>query len=138
MTIKELLNHAIEDECIDLQALIMFLVFEKKVLDFEQDISELDLYFLEKHRKRMNALITEYKAKMNIMPKESIYEVRSTRKAYLVKAKTNDELESTCFLNGIEIESYRPCLLDELFIEDGKEKTVKQLRESNQTILGSY
>src|SRR5690554_5990737 len=117
MTIKELLNHAIEDECIDLQALIMFLVFEKKVLDFEQDISELDLYFLDKHRKRMNALITEYKAKMNIIPKKSIYEVRSTGKTYLVKAKTNDELESTCFLNGINIESYRPCLLNESFIE---------------------
>lgn len=138
MTIKELLNHAIDNEYIDLQALIMFLVFEKKVLDFEQDISELNLYFLEKHRQRMNALITEYKAKMNIQPKETIYEVRSNNKTYLIKAKTNNELESTCFLKGIKIVSYRPCLLNELFIENGKEKTVRQLRESKQTILGFY
>lgn len=138
MTIKELLNHAIEGEYIDLQALIMFLVLEKKVLDFDQNINELDLYFLEKHRKRMNSLITEYKTKMNIQPKETIYEVQSNNKTYLVKAKTNNELESTCFLKGIKIVSYRPCLLDELFIEDGKEKTVRQLRESNQTILGGY
>lgn len=66
MTIEELFRGAIEDELIDLQALIMFLVFEKKVLHMTDDTSELELYYQEKHRKRMNSEISAYKIKMKM------------------------------------------------------------------------
>jgi len=48
MTLNELYDLAIKHDYLDLQALIMFLVYEKKVLKMEDDSSELDLYFLEK------------------------------------------------------------------------------------------
>ena len=66
MTIEELFGGAIEDELTDLQALIMFLVFEKKVLHMTDDTSELELYYQEKHRKRMNSEISAYKIKMKM------------------------------------------------------------------------
>ena len=44
----------------------MFLVYEKKVLTLEDDASELDLYFLERHSERMNQELHAYKAKLNM------------------------------------------------------------------------
>ncbi len=49
MNIRELLEMASESNYVDLQALIMFLVFEKEVHSLEDNSSALDLYFVEKH-----------------------------------------------------------------------------------------
>lgn len=86
MTIKELFEGAIENESIDLQALIMFLVFEKKVLTMEDDSSELHLYYLEKHRERMNQLIIDYKKKMNMKYGLSCFRVQGEHGTYYIAA----------------------------------------------------
>lgn len=75
MIIRELLDEAIENDMLDLQALIMFLVFEKKVMDMNDDIKELDLYFLPKHQKRMNKEIIKYKKKMRMEYNPAVFEV---------------------------------------------------------------
>ena len=50
MTIRELFEAALENKDENLQALIMFVVLEKKVHDWNDDKSVLDVYFLPKHR----------------------------------------------------------------------------------------
>ena len=79
MIIRELLDEAIENDMLDLQALIMFLVFEKKVLDMNDDIKELDLYFLPKHERRMNKEIIKYKNKMRMEYSPIIFEIKNER-----------------------------------------------------------
>src|SRR5699024_12302105 len=69
MNLREVLEDAMDKDLIDLQALIMFLVMEKEVLTLEDNVSELDIYFLEKHHKRMNAALHAYKRKISIKEK---------------------------------------------------------------------
>ena len=65
MTIKELYAEAIKEEAHNgtwsLSLLIEFLIFEKKVLNWDDDKSELDLYFKPNNAKRMNELLLDYK-----------------------------------------------------------------------------
>lgn len=61
MNLKEVYTEAIQGEYESLTLLIEFLVLEKKVLDWESDYKELDLYFLPKHYDRMTKLLKEYK-----------------------------------------------------------------------------
>lgn len=61
MNIRELYKEAILNNFESLQILIEFIVLEKKVNTFEDDITTLDVYFLPKHKKRMNKLLNEYK-----------------------------------------------------------------------------
>lgn len=76
MTLGELLKGATEQEFIDLQALIMFLVFEKKVHTLDDDKKVLELYFLEKHRQRMTKEINAYKKRMKMTYKPNVFEIR--------------------------------------------------------------
>lgn len=86
MSIKELFDYAIEIENVDLQALIMFLTLEKKVLSMNDDVNKLDLYFLEKHNERMNKELHAYKQKMNIKNKPHYFEVVGDGKTIYVQA----------------------------------------------------
>lgn len=62
MTLRELYAEAIKGNYQWLSVLIEFLVFEKKTLSFNSNISELDLYFKPNNRTRMNKLLLEYRA----------------------------------------------------------------------------
>lgn len=100
MKLKELFEGAIENDYTDLQALIMFLVFEKKVLTLEDYTKELDLYFLEKHHQRMNRELHAYKRKMAMQYKPSVFEIQiEPRKGYrtiYILAQTKIQAESYC------------------------------------------
>lgn len=100
MKIKELFEEAIKNEYTDLQALIMFLVFEKQVLTLEDDTSSLDLYFLEKHHERMNRELHSYKNKMKMQYKPNVFEINiKPKKGYktvYILAQTQIQAESFC------------------------------------------
>lgn len=66
MILKELYEESIKGNHESLSLLIEFLVFEKKVLTFDHDKKELDLYFKPNNRPRMNKLLLEYKSKLGI------------------------------------------------------------------------
>ena len=88
MLIKQILHEAFQKNDINLQALIMFLVFEKQVLSMESNKSDLDLYFLPKHQERMNKELRAYKQKMNLVDKPSCYKVfTASGQTLYVKAK---------------------------------------------------
>lgn len=61
MNLRELYAEAIINGHSSLILLIEFLVFEKKVLDFDSHENELDLYFKPNNRARMNKLLLEYR-----------------------------------------------------------------------------
>lgn len=60
MNLKELYTEAIQGEYESLTLLIEFLILEKKVLSWESDYKELDLYFKPNNRLRMTKLLKEY------------------------------------------------------------------------------
>lgn len=64
MLLRELYSEAIKENYEWLSILIEFLVFEKKTLSFDNDISELGHYFKPNNRARMNKLLLEYRAKL--------------------------------------------------------------------------
>ncbi len=63
MKIRKLYNQAVEHDEDSLLLMLDFLLFEKETIKFEDDESVLDLYFMDKHRAKMNKLLLEYKEK---------------------------------------------------------------------------
>ena len=99
MTLKELLEKAGKSDFVDLQALIMFLVFEKEVLSLDDDSSELDLYFKEKHNHRMNLELIAYKRKLNMNYSPNVYGIKVNQKRYktiYILAETQVQAEAFC------------------------------------------
>ncbi|GGJ61824.1 hypothetical protein GCM10007111_24930 [Virgibacillus kapii] len=64
MKIRELYEESIKGDHGSLSLLIEFLVFEKRVLSFDDHISELDLYFKPNNKAKMNRLLLDYKNKI--------------------------------------------------------------------------
>ena len=124
MTIRELFEAALENKDENLQALIMFVVLEKKVHDWDDDKSVLDVYFLPKHRERMTKLINEYKKKMNLKSSPSHYEVNDSIYVY---AYDETQARAFCKANGIEVKSIRLLLDDDLFYIDDVLMEVRNL-----------
>lgn len=66
MSLRDLYSDAILGDHEMLALLIEYLIFEQKVLTFEDSKSELDLYFKSNNKKRMNQLLNEYRKKVAI------------------------------------------------------------------------
>lgn len=64
MTVRDVYKEAIIHKHNSLKMLIDFLIFNKKVLTFEDDESELKRYYSVKNRGRMNQLLQEYQEEM--------------------------------------------------------------------------
>jgi hypothetical protein len=146
MTLKDYLMLANEKENTDLAVLIMFLVMEKKVLTFEDEVNMLDFYLQPKFATRMNELLTEYKERMNIQPKPNVYEVETKNVVFYVKANHGNiarDLIKQMSLTPIKIDVLPidyPMILENNKGEIVK-TTIKKLRNrinENSVILGSY
>ncbi|KFM95067.1 hypothetical protein D0U04_29850 [Bacillus clarus] len=66
MTILELYTEAKKDGIVSVWLLIEYLVFERKVLTFEDQVSRLDYYFELRFRHSMNQYLKEYMRNRNI------------------------------------------------------------------------
>jgi hypothetical protein len=64
VSLKELYTEAIMQNLGSLSLLIEFLILEKRVLSWESDSVELNLYFKPNNKAKMNRLLLEYKAKI--------------------------------------------------------------------------
>ena len=129
MNIRELFEAALENKDENLQALIMFVVLEKKVHDWNDDKSVLDVYFLPKHRERMTKLINEYKKKMNLKSSPSHYEVNGSIYVY---ADDETQARAFCKANGIEVKSIRLLLDDDLFYIDDVLVEIRSLTKNKK------
>lgn len=140
MTIKELFEESMKMSYTeDLQALIMFLVFEKEVLSMNDDAKELNLYFLEKHRERMNAELNAFKKKMNITYSMRVYEFKNEMGATYILARSVDQAKLIAASNGIKFNDIDICDLDQKMIYNGMEVTLKDIVKNRQpSVLGGY
>lgn len=140
MSISELLEQAIEKDFIDLQALIMFLVFEKQVLSLQDDTKELDLYFLEKHQERMNKELHAYKKKMQLKEKPSVWKV-CTAQGETLYVYTENELQARTYAISLKYEPLKVVYVpnDILMSVDGMNIEVGKLIEGKKTpnLLGT-
>ncbi len=96
MSVKELFQSAIEYKQDDLQALIMFLVFEKQVLTMEDSKKELELYYLPKHEERMGKELTAFKRKIKMKNRPSFYKV-FTHQGTTIYISAMNETQATRF-----------------------------------------
>lgn len=139
MSIGEAFEQAMKHNYVDLQTLIMFLVFEKEVLTMQDDTKELDLYFLEKHNRRMNKELHAYKRKMNINYGPSVYEIRSNNQALFIYAYSQKQAEFIAYQNMIKFDAIRKSNMDELMHDGKKNVTFKDLVKGKKPcILGGY
>lgn len=139
MTIGELYELAIEYDQIDVQALIMFLVFEKQVHTFDDDVKVLDLYFLERHHERMTKELTQYKNKMNMQYPPDVYRVETTAETLYILARDMKQARSFAISNGYNVIDVTVTLKDSEFYINHALTTIKQLSKYKKapTILGA-
>lgn len=64
MYIKEVYLEAVKGKYKSLILVIQFLVYEKKVLTFDDDLEKLNYFLQEKFRDKMNVHLREYKARI--------------------------------------------------------------------------
>lgn len=139
MLIKELFEKSCEKEYKDLQALIMFLVFEKEVLSMGDDTKELDIYFLEKHNKRMNKELASYRKKMNISYGLRVYEITDNDSTFYVLAKTETQAKFLANRNLIQVKDIKTCSAESLMHHKGNDITLKELIKDRQPcVLGGH
>ena len=140
MSINELLEQAIEKDFIDLQALIMFLVFEKQVLSLQDDTKELDLYFLKKHQERMNKELHAYKKKMQLKGKPSVWRVY-TRQGETLYVYVENELQARTYAISLKYEPLKVVYVpnNTLMTVDGMNIEIGKLIEGKKTpsLLGT-
>lgn len=140
MSINELLEQAIEKDFIDLQALIMFLVFEKQVLSLQDDTKKLDLYFLEKHQERMNKELNAYKKKMQLKEKPSVWRIY-TAQGETLYVYVENELQAKAYAISLKYEPLKTVYVpnNTLMTVDGMNIEVGKLIEGKKTpsLLGT-
>lgn len=129
MTIRELFEAALENKDENLQALIMFVVLEKRVHSWDDDKSVLDVYFLPKHRERMTKLINEYKRKMKLKSSPVHFEINNSIYVY---ADDETQARAFCKANGIEVKSIRLLLDDDLFYVDDVLVEIRSLTKNKK------
>lgn len=107
------MDKAIEQDMTDLKALILFLVHEKEVHTLDDDSKVLDLYFLPKHKKRMNKELKAYKKKMGFKYKMRVYKfIQDDHNFLYVWAKSLDQAKFLAL--GYNYNTIKICDLDKL------------------------
>lgn len=139
MKIKEVFKEAVEHELLDLQILIMFLVYEKQVLTMDDDKSKLDLYFLPKHHERMTLELNNYKKKLQLKEKPSVWRVY-TRQGETLYVYVENELQARTYAISLKYEPLKTVYVpnDDIMTVDGINIEVGKLIEGKQvpSLLG--
>lgn len=133
MILSEVLEQAMDNDMKDLEALIMFLVYEKQVLTLEDNVRELDLYFMAKHKKRMNRELTAYKKKMGFEYGMRVYKfIQDDHNFLYVYAKSLDQAKFLAL--GYNYNTIKICDLDKV-MHNGL--TLKEItRDKKPQVLG--
>lgn len=133
MKISELYTDAVKQDFVDLQALIMFLTVENDFLSMQDDTLELDRYFLEKHEKKMNKILAEYKHKMGMRNAPLYYKVFTYNKTYYVKVENESQIIELIKHSITNVEFVDEGMLMDL---NGKNIKLKDITNKLPAILG--
>lgn len=127
MTLKEVLDWAVANNEVDLQALIMYLVFEQEVHTLSDDVDTLDLYFLERHGERMKKLLNEYKRKMSMEYPPRLFEVTTTRGVVVAYAIDETQARAFTISQGYDVKGVSIALDSEEYFLGNKLTTLKEM-----------
>lgn len=117
MTLGQMLIEARQNQLVDLETLILFLVFEKKVQTLQDEKKCLDRYLLPKHTKRMNELLIDYKTRKGITYQPNLYSIIPQKKQNMqiyVIAYTEDQAEAFIKSKGTTVKEVRYWMKDDL------------------------
>ena len=137
MSIEETFKGAIENNFIDLQALIMFLVFEKQVLKMSDASTALELYYKEKHRIRMNKELTAYKKKMKMKYGLYAYQIESNDGIYYISAHSEAQAAHIAIQNKVFVREIKTIDESQLMTFNGTNITLKSIMDIPK-ILGGH
>ena len=132
MDIKTALEKSIQSNQVDMQALILFLVMEKQVLKMDDDAKELDLYFKENNRKRMNQELRAYKQKLKMKYKPNVYKVLTTDRVLYIYAKDAYECNSLASTLSSGVLSIKVSIDNEMLL-NGEFEAIKSITRNKQT-----
>jgi hypothetical protein len=148
LTVKDYFEWAVKGDHIDLYALIMFLVYEKKVLSFDDAKDKLVYYMQDKYQKAMNNHLAAYKNKLSIHYNPCVYEITTklTDNTIYILAVNEKQATSFAFSQGYLPSDISVCDSDKLMTRFNKKNeeinlTIKQLKEQAQEIpslLGGF
>lgn len=138
VTIKELFENS--QESTDLQALIMMLVFEKQVVNMEDDVSKLRVFFLDKHNTRMNEELKKYKQKMNISYKPCVFEAESDDRNIFIHAHSLTQANLKAEQVLAPVKDIKALTSDYMVNYKGSDVKVINLAKGKETpyIIGGY
>ncbi|MEN2765743.1 hypothetical protein [Ornithinibacillus xuwenensis] len=149
MTVKEYFEWAVKNGAVDLYTLIMFLVYEKKALSFADTKDKLLYYMQDKYKNAMSKYLTEYKIKLNIHYKPTVYEIATKNLSYstiYVVAVNEKQATSFAFSQGYLPSDISICDEDTLMTKANKKAEeinipLKDLRDQSEEIpsfLGGF
>ncbi|KAB8127388.1 hypothetical protein F9U64_17915 [Gracilibacillus oryzae] len=137
MTLRELLQISIEEEYTGLKSLIMFLVFEKKVLSLDSADTELDLYFQANNHERMKQLLTAYQKDTGIKHKLSGFLAETDQGEVTVVAVNEREARKLLQKNRCELHQIT-MLSGETIMEARNRQGVVTIRANLNTFISKY
>lgn len=133
---------------IDLYALIMFLVYEKKVLSFDDTKDKLLYYMQDKFKQAMNDHLAKYKATLQLNYNPNVYEITTklTDNTIYILAVNEKQATSFAFSQGYLPSDISVCDSDKLMTKYNQKNeeinlTIKQLKEQAQevpSLLGGF
>lgn len=149
MTVKDYFEWAVKRDHIDLYALIMFLVYEKKALSFADTKDKLLYYMQDRFKNSMTNYLTEYKQKLRIHYIPNVYELTTKNLTYstvYILAVNEKQATSFAFSQGFFPTGIRICDSNELMTKFNQKDeslniTIKDLKEQAQEVpayLGGY
>ena len=138
LIVRDYLEYALT-ESVDLKAVIMFLIFEKKVITLEDDSEKLAFYLQPKYQKKMNEHIRNYKPKMGMPYEPRAFSCQTTEGTMYVKAYTDEQAFTFLHERGYSIQTVRVTENDLLMhqIERNKitmEATISEMLEQKKQI----
>src|SRR5699024_906880 len=105
----------------------------------KDDTKELDLYFKEKHNKRMNKELHAYKKKTNMNYGPSVYEIETPNQTLFIYAYSQKQAEFIAYQNMIKIDHIKLVNMDKLVYTNGKNITLRNLvKNKKPCLLGGY
>lgn len=146
MTVEEMLEWSVSQENVDLQALILFLVYEKKTLSLDDDSEKIRFYTQDKFKGRMNEFLSSYKKKLNMQNKTFVYSIITQKGTLYAVAQTENDARFLVSKYNLTIESIEVMPENYTMVDvdpQGNETyfTIKELKEratKTPSILGGF
>src|SRR5690554_3725124 len=131
-----------EYDQLELQVIIMMLVFDKKVVSLEDNVKKLNVFFMKKHRKRMIEEFNKYAKEMNLRRNKPCAWKVYTNKNEILYVYTENELQARTFAISMKYEPLKVAYVpeEELMTVNDVNITIGELTQGKRVpyLIGIY